>query len=299
MNALEWLARGTPDDWSELAVLGAPIHRASISLTDAHLTPAALRQALARFATWDGDHAVQLERLVSRDLGDLVGDVGDPDASFAHRRIEDAVAEATGHAAVVAILGGDNSLTRPAMNGVARVTGLAQGWGLFTLDAHHDCRPLDGGATNGTPVRGLLTDGLPGSRVVQVGINGFANHEDHAAWALAQGVTVHRAVEVREEGMRRTVERGLSELRSAGVTDIYVDIDIDVADRAFAPACPASMPGGLTPADMQLAAFQLGAEPMVRAVDFVEVDAGADLNGVTLRLMASVFLSFCAGLASR
>ncbi|HEV1998734.1 MAG TPA: arginase family protein, partial [Candidatus Dormibacteraeota bacterium] len=78
-----------------------------------------------------------------------------------------------------------------------------------------------------------------------------------------------------------------------------VDVDIDVADRAFAPGCPASMPGGLPPADLQLAAFQLGAEPMVRAVDFVEVDAAVDVNGMTVRLMASVFLSFCAGLASR
>ena len=88
-------------------------------------------------------------------------------------------------------------------------------------------------------------------------------------------------------------------LRGEGVRDIYVDIDIDVLDRAFAPACPASMPGGLWPTDLQEAAYKLGADSSVRAVDFVEVDAAADLAGITLRLTASIFLAFCAGLTRR
>ena len=299
MNALEWLSVRPADGLADIALLGAPIHRASISPTSAHQTPAAAREALARFATWDGDHAVQLERLSVIDLGDIDGDDGDPDAASAHRRIEDAVAEAVVRATVLAIFGGDNSLTRPAMMGAARRAGVGEGWGLFTLDAHHDCRPLDAGPSNGNPVRGLVLDGLPGARVVQVGINGFANHQDHAAWAAAAGVCIHRADEVRETGISNTVERALSELRAAGVTDVYVDIDIDVSDRAFAPACPASMPGGLRPPELQAAAYLLGSDPMVRVVDFVEVDAAADVNGSTLRLLASVFLSFCAGVASR
>lgn len=284
---------------ADLAVLGAPIHRASISPTSAHLTPPGIREALTRFATWDGDHGIQLEALRVVDLGDLEGDEADPDASAAHERIEAAVAAAFHRAPVVAVFGGDNSLTRPAMRGAAQRGGLGGGWGLLTLDAHHDCRPLDGGATNGTPVRGLITDGLPGRRVAQLGIRGFANQQDNAAWARGQGVQVHRAEEVRAKGMTDTVERTLAGLRAAGVTDIYVDIDIDVLDRAFAPACPASMPGGLWPTDLQEAAYRLGADPAVRAVDFVEVDAAADLGGVTLRLTASVFLAFCAGLTRR
>jgi formiminoglutamase len=299
LNALEWLQRRPADKRADIVVLGAPIHRASISPTGAHLTPPAMRAALARFATWDGDHGIQVDRLTAVDLGDIEGDQGDHGPGPAHLRIEAAAAAAVERGTVVAIFGGDNSLTRPAMKGAARPGGLTGGWGLLTIDAHHDCRPLDGGPSNGTPVRGLIEDGLPGARVAQVGINGFANHQDHAAWAASQGVAVHRASEVREHGMARTVERALSGLRSAGTSDIYVDIDVDAVDRAFAPACPASMPGGLTPHEMQQAAYALGAQSMVRAVDFVEVDATADVNGMTIRLMASVFMAFCAGVASR
>jgi formiminoglutamase len=306
---------------AQLAVLGAPVHRASISATNAHRTPAALRDALARFATWDGDHGVELADLQALDRGDVEGDDGDTDSSEAHRRIQAGVTRAFSRAPVVVVIGGDNSLTRPAMSGAGvavggdnsltrpdmsgaavgdgGATGLAEGWGLLTIDAHHDCRPLEGGVSNGNPVRGLIADGLPGKRVAQVGINGFANHADHAEWAQAQGIHVYRAEDVRRHGMRLTIERALADLDAAGATRIYADVDIDVADRAFAPACPASMPGGLRPPDLLEAAYLLGAEPAVRAVDFVEVDVDADVNGMTLRLMAAAFLSFCSGLGER
>lgn len=240
---------------------------------------------------------MQLTDLRVVDLGDLESD--DDSVAAAHARIADAVEAALERAPVVVVFGGDNSLTRPAMAGAARRQGLGSGWGLLTVDAHHDCRPLDDGPQNGNPVRGLISDGLPGSRVAQVGINGFANHEEHAAWALAQGVRVHRADEVRADGMAATLDRALAGLRDQGVTDIYADIDIDVLDRAFAPACPASMPGGLLPPELHQAAYLLGVDKAVRAVDIVEVDATADLSGITLRGAASVFLAFCAGLAKR
>lgn len=297
MNTREWLARAV--EAPAIGVLGVPIHRASISPTNAHRTPAALRQALARFATWDGDHRVELESLAALDLGDVEGDDADTDATAAHARVETAVGVALARAPVVAVFGGDNSLTRPAMRGATGLGGLGDGWGLITVDAHHDCRPLDDGASNGTPVRGLISDGLPGNRVAQVGINGFANHAEHAAWAEAQGVHVYRADDVRRDGMRAAIEAALADLAAAGATRIYADIDLDVADRAFSPACPASMPGGLRPPELTLAAYLLGADPAVRAVDFVEVDATADINDITLRLMASAFLSFCAGVAGR
>ena len=299
VNAREWLARGTRQGLPDLAVLGAPIHRASISLTNAHTTPPAIRAAMERFSTWDGDNNAQLEDLRVVDLGDVEGDDADPDATAAHARIQAAVAAALERAPVVAIFGGDNSLTRPAMTGAASGPGLGEGWGLVTIDAHHDCRPLDGGASNGNPVRGLISDGLPGTRVAQVGIRGFANHEDHAIWALQQAIDVRTADEVRANGMAATLHHVLTDLRAEGVGAIYADIDIDVLDRAFAPACPASLPGGLRPPDVLEAAYLLGTLPAVRAVDFVEVDAAADVAGITLRVTAAAFLAFCSGLSKR
>jgi formiminoglutamase len=300
VNAREWLEAGgaAAGAGAELAVLGAPLGRASISPSQAQLTPAAFRAALTRFSTHDGDHGVDLEELAVVDLGDVEGDLGDLDAAAAHARLERAVAEARQAAPVVAVIGGDNSLTRPAMLGLAG-DALGEDWGLVTFDAHHDVRPPLDGPRNGTPVRDLIELGLPGERVAQIGIHGFANAGDHARWARARGVHVRRAAEVRSSGMPRLLDEVLDVLERHGARRVYVDIDMDVLDRAFAPACPASMPGGLAPHHLQDAAHLLGADPRIVGVDLTEVDAAADVAGATVRCMGSVFLAFCSGMVQR
>ena len=87
----EWLAAGTDGD-ADITVVGAPISKASISPSQAWSTPAAFREALARFPTWDAAAGADIARVAVRDAGDVHGDRDDPDASAAHRRIEERVA---------------------------------------------------------------------------------------------------------------------------------------------------------------------------------------------------------------
>ena len=280
-------------------MLGVPVSRASITPSAAHTTPAAFRAGLSRFSTYDGDHDLDLATVRVCDMGDVEGDL-DGDVRAAQLRVEAAMFDAAAEAACVVVIGGDNSLTFPAMRGLARGA-LGEGWGLLTFDAHHDVRdPRSyGGPRNGTPVRELIQAGLPGNRVAQVGLHGFANAREHHDWAREQGVHMRRAAQVRAGGITSVLDSALTALERSGAERIYVDVDLDVLDRAFAPACPASMPGGLTPADLQEAAFVLGTDSRVRAVDFTEVDAQADIAGTTVRTMCSIFLSYCAGVCHR
>jgi formiminoglutamase len=205
-----------------------------------------------------------------------------------------------GHASdrrTVLQLGGDNSITRPGVHGAAFPGGLDR-VGLLTLDAHHDLRPLDGGLTNGNPVRALLEDGLPGRNVVQIGIQPLANPAASAGVASRAGITVITAEEARARGAGEVAEEALENLATR-VDAIYVDLDVDVLDRAFAPACPGARPGGLTPADVQVAARMVGAHPKVRAMDVVEVDPERDVGDITVMAAASFVLAFASGLAAR
>lgn len=299
MNAREWLASAAPLP-CDVAVVGAPLARASISPSRAWSTPPAFRAALARFATWDGDLGVDVSTLRIHDAGDVVGDEGDADPLAAHERLATAVTSLRDNASCVAVIGGENSITLPAMRAMSGER-LDDAWGLVTLDAHHDVRPRgdDGLPRNGTPVRDLIALGLPGKRVAQVGLHGFANAREHAEWAEENGIQTRRASTLRQLGAAETVDSVVGALIEAGATRIWVDLDIDVLDRAYAPACPASMPGGLTPWELQEVAYRLGREQRVVGVDLAEVDATADVNGITVRAMASVFLAFCAGLAQR
>ncbi|MGA7988212.1 MAG: agmatinase family protein [Candidatus Dormiibacterota bacterium] len=294
MNAREWLAgdAGSPD----IVVLGAPISKASISPVQSWSTPPAFREALSRFPTWDAEHGIDIAQLQVRDLGDVIGDRDDPDATAAHDRIREATERAP--SGILIVIGGDNSLTRPAMQGVMAASPGAR-WGLLTLDAHHDCRPATGGSRNGTPVRELIESGLAGNHVAQIGIHPLGNAREHADWARSQGVHIYPLDAVGEFGMDGVVGSALTALTDAGVDRVYVDFDIDVVDRAFAPGCPASLPGGLHPHDLFRAAFLLGSHHTVAAADLAEVDANSDVNGMTVRLAAATFVSFCSGVASR
>ena len=130
MNAREWLGANTGAD-ADVVLIGAPISKASISPSQAWSTPPAVRQALARFPTWDAEHEIDLAALHVLDLGDVGSDRDDPDAGAAHERIQEAVQRAAALGDVVVVIGGDNSLTRPAAQGlVAGKPG--QGWGLLT-----------------------------------------------------------------------------------------------------------------------------------------------------------------------
>ena len=297
MNAREWL--DTRASLWDIAVLGAPISRASITPSAAHTTPAAFREGLARFSTYDSDHGFDLAGLVVRDLGDVEGDATDG-IEAAHARIEAACRDALARGPIVVVIGGDNSLTFPAMCGAAGGR-LDDGWGLLTFDVHHDVRDpaVYGGPRNGTPVRQLIDSGLPGHRVAQVGLHGFANARQHHDWAAAHGVHMRRANQVRAGGITSVLDSVMTALERYDVERLYVDVDMDVLDRAFAPACPASMPGGLLPTDLQEVAYVLGTDPRVLALDLTEVDAQADIAGITVRTMCSVFLAFCAGVCHR
>jgi len=80
---------------------------------------------------------------------------------------------------------------------------------------------------------------------------------------------------------------------------IYVDLDLDVLDRAFAPATPGSRPGGLTPWEMRTAARVCGEFARVRVFDLVEMDPEQDIAGQTALCAAACLLSFASGVHRR
>ena len=290
-RASDWLANraAAPD----LVVAGVPSSIASITPSEARRTPGAFRAVLARYSIFDGEREVDLRRLPVRDDGDLT--IGDGDMESSQAEVL-RFAEGLEPGPVRVFVGGDNAITRPLAAGMAR--GHLARVGLITFDAHHDVRALDSGPTNGTPVRGLIEDGLPARNIVQIGIHTFANSPQYRAWCDEQGIAVTTLHHVEDWGIDEAVRRALHRLETH-CDWVYVDFDIDVLDRAYAPACPGSRPGGLTPRQLARAAFAVGFHPIVRAADLVAVDPTKDDDERTLMAMGLVFLSFAAGVAGR
>jgi formiminoglutamase len=293
-RASAWLAGvHEPDAALRLAVLGAPVRLGSISGGRFDLAPAAIRDALARFSTWAYTHQIDIRSVAAQDLGDLP--LADTRPEEALEPLSDQVRRAIEGRDAVVILGGDNSITRPGVHGLGLPLDRV---GLVTVDAHLDLRDLDRGLTNGNPVRALLADGLPGRNVVHIGIQPFANSSEYIEVANEADTTWIPAGHVHSDGIRPVLVEELDNL-AARADAVYVDLDLDVLDRAYAPACPGARPGGLEPGDVLEAAEVAGLHPAVRAMDIVEVDPTQDVADVTLLTAASCLLSFAAGLAGR
>jgi len=276
---------------TDAVLLGMPTWRTSLSRTGAHATPAAIREALPRYgATLMGPPIVDLNTMLR--VADA-GDVTEPDGPEGIEQTVARVRELATDTRLLIALGGDNSLTYP----VARGAGAD---GLITIDAHFDLRD---GVSNGSPVRRLVQDAPDGERIdprriVQIGIADFANSAAYAQRAAEWGIRVITLDEVRRRGILAVVAEAV-QIAGDG-SRIHLDIDVDVVDRAAAPGCPASVPGGLAAWDLRALVRALAADERIVSADIAEVDATADADDArTVRLAALCVLELLAGLASR
>jgi formiminoglutamase len=270
-----------------------PSSQASITTSRADLAPLEVRQRLDRFSTFHGELGVDFGSVRVRDMGNwAVSEI--PMAPMVDEVIE--LARALPEANLSLFIGGDNAITRPLV--AAQAADLAD-VGLITFDAHHDVRSLKDGPTNGTPIRGLIEEhGLRGRNVVQIGSHSFANSAHYRNYCDEMGITVVTAEHVERIGVKAAVDVALNQL-SAICDILYVDVDVDVLDRAFAPACPGARPGGLTVRQLAKGVGLCAAHPAVTAMDFVEVDPTADIGHQTLDVLAHLLLTAAAGYATR
>lgn len=272
-------------DTVDVGVIGVPTWRTSLSATGAHATPSAVRDAVQRYGTF----AAGTDWPTVADFGDVV----EPDGDGESEAIE-AVRSAASRASLVIALGGDNALTYSVALGAAGER--LREAGLITIDAHHDLRD---GVSNGSPVRRLLEAGLDGSRVVQLGIADFANSAFYDRRAADAGITVVRRDEFERVPLERIAGDALA-VAGASAGPIHVDVDVDVCDRSVAPACPASVPGGLSAYQLRRTVRLLARDPRVVSFDIAEVDATRDaVDGRTVRLCALIVLEAIAGFGER
>lgn len=274
---------------AEIALIGVPAFETCLSKSAANLTPGAIRAALSRFSTYSATHEIDLSELSFSDLGDIEN----PDYEAGEKRVAEFVRHVRENFKLLIALGGDNSITYSVAAGLWSDKSKM---GLITLDAHHDLRD---GISNGAPVWRLIQSGLPGKNIVQIGISDFANSKAYADRARENGVHVVYRDTLRKRPISDVMVEAL-EIAGCDGREIYVDLDVDVCDRSIAPACPASVPGGISADELRQVAYLAGSDYRVRAIDITEIDASLDTEDQrTVRLAALLVLEAAAGFAKR
>ena len=143
--------------------------------------------------------------------------------------------------------------------------------GLLHFDTHADTGKEVFGVerSHGTPMYRLVEAGhVDPARYVQIGLRGYWPTEKEFAWQAERGITSFFMHDVRDRGIRAVVEEAL-ELLGAG--PVYVTVDIDVLDPAFAPGTGTPEPGGLTTVELLWAVRETASRLDVVGADLVEV----------------------------
>ncbi|WP_408009623.1 formimidoylglutamase [Pseudalkalibacillus sp. A8] len=273
-----------------IGLIGAPLSKPSISLSGASQTPGVVRQMFSTLSTYAIEQEKDLESETITDFGDVEMHLTDIPAS--HDRIYQTLTNVLKEQPdlVPIILGGDHSISYPSISAFSENRKKV---GVIQFDAHHDLRNReDGGTGNGTPFRALIEEGvINGAQLIQIGIRNFSNSQPYHQYGKEHGVTVYTMKDVREQSLTDVLHHSIQQLK-AHVDVIYISLDMDVLDQAFAPGCPAIGPGGMTSDDLIEGIEMLAKEPMVKGMDIVEIDPAVDFRNMTSKLAAFIILTF-------
>ena len=255
-------------------LIGLPTDSHSSFLRGAALAPPAIRAALhsdhANMAAESGED-VQIEDGGDLPLDESAADVG---------RIQEAAAGAARDGVVPLFLGGDHMVSHPIVAGLAAERGPVA---ILHFDAHPDIYEDFGGdpLSHASPFARIMEKKLA-SRLVQVGIRTANAH-------------------CREQARRYGVE--MVEMRNFAADRVpipdgplYISIDMDALDPAFAPGVSHHEPGGLSTRDV-LAVLKRVKGPLIGA-DIVEYNPSRDVNGMTA-VVAAKLVKEIAALAAR
>ena len=247
-------------------LIGVPYDASSSYLRGSAAAPPLIRQALHSPAgNRYTERGADLSKLA--DAGDL--DLAD-DAANARVMIQAGIELSLQNGFQPIALGGDHSITYPIMRAIAQKH---RGVTILHIDAHGDLYDEFEGDrySHACPFARILEEELCG-RLVQVGIRTLTPHQ-------------------RDQIARFTVDTIEMQHFAAGARPsisgpVYLSIDLDGVDPAFAPGVSHREPGGLSVRDV-LALIQGVGGPVVGA-DVVEFNPAQDLGGVTASLAAKL-----------
>ncbi|WP_042144008.1 formimidoylglutamase [Paucisalibacillus sp. EB02] len=291
-KAKELLTVWSPGKKAVFGLVGLPLSKPSISHSGAAFAPGTIRDALQSYSIYSGEQTFDLEDEII-DFGDL--EMHPTDIVGSQKRLYEGLLDAFQTEAVENwfLLGGDHSVSYSAIKAFKERYGSV---GIIQFDAHHDLRNTeDGGPTNGTPFRRLLEDTIiSGEDLVQIGIRDFTNAKSYHEYAKKNKVTVYTMGDVQEKGIESILKYEIEKLAKR-VDYIYLSVDMDVLDQAYAPGCPAIGPGGMASMTLLQGIHIASQYDSVKAMDIVEIDPTIDFRNMTSRVAAYVLLEFMKG----
>jgi agmatinase len=255
-------------------LIGLPYDASSSFMRGAAGAPAAIRDVLRSPA--GNPWAERMVKAVGDDRLDDAGDLPLPPSAEAREMIERAIGDLAGTRRQFIALGGDHSITYPIVRGLRRHEPSLT---ILQIDAHPDLYDQfeDDRFSHACPFARVMEEGLA-DRLVQVGIRAMTGHGRDQA----------RRFGVEQIDMRAWADGA----RPSTTGRVYVSIDLDGLDPAYAPGVSHREPGGLSVREVLTILDTLGGELV--GADIVELNPTMDLGGVTAAVAAKLVKELAA-----
>ncbi len=191
------------------------------------------------------------------------------------------------------LLGGDHSVTNA---GLMALHDKADGKiGIIDFDAHLDLKVeshVQGPYSGSSEIRRAIEmEKYDAKNVVEIGPRGF-NYPEHYHFIKESGMTIFTPKDVFTQGVEEIARKTL-EIVKKDTDYIYMTVDIDALDMAFALGTGGQEPAGLN--HFQLTDLIRAFAPHVDVIDLVEVNPMTDHRELTSHVAATLILDYISG----
>ena len=263
---------------AKITILGAPYDLNSSSRYGSRFAPNSIRKESRDMES--NYLGRELSGLPVEDIGNLRTDGW----NTLIKDMETTIPEIIAKGSVPVIMGGDHSITPEIIKTMNR-----KDISVVAIDAHLDFDvQLNGNTHSHSTPRRREAKMLGAENIYLIGIRSWptTSMED----ARRMGVNIFTSEDVYEKGMDDIIS-------SLPDGDVYLTIDIDGIDPAYAPGTGTPEPHGLTPLDVAKVIRSLSRRMV--GMDVVEVCPPCDINGITSSIGAHLIAEFISSFFSR
>jgi len=267
-------------DEADYVILGAPLDMTSTFRAGCRFAPSAIRQASLNLETHSFKAGIDAEDLMVHDLGDLHV-TGEVDETL--RQLELVVKEISEAKKLPVLIGGEHTITLGATKGInAKIA-------MVSFDAHLDVRSeYMGLTTSHTTFMRIIYEQVKPQKILEIGTRAACKEE--LDFAKKQKIQFLTAQQIMEDGTKKTIQKVGSSL--SDFDKIYLTIDMDVLDPAFAPAVQNPEPDGLDMRTFLSLLYEVCKHPII-AFDLVEVAPHYDTGTTAIQAAKIVLETLC------
>jgi agmatinase len=265
---------------ADFVLFGVPYDSTSTFRPGSRFGPRLIRDVSSNLETWSWRTGIDYEEIKLHDLGDLAVVHGDSMETL--RRISETVEDIAGSRKIPVMIGGEHMVTLGAVRALKDVM-------VVTFDAHFDLREeyLTNRLSHACVMR-RITEEVGASNLIEVGPR--ATYREELEFVKQKGINYISSLDIMRSAPQTMASWLRDRLREA--KRVYVSVDIDVLDPAYAPGVGNPEPEGISTTAL-LDLLNTAVDDRLVGFDVVEVCPPCD-NGSTAAVGSKLIFEICS-----